>query len=288
MAAESQLPGEEISERSSIAPTRPPMMSRPQSIQSTGSAGSRDRHMLVCKRYPCSSPPLLINCSSILERQIVKYLHRRCAAAKWLQPIEDDDGMISQTWTGVAVRLPDGNYTTEPQNMDRDFYRVLQSFNCKAAVTMSSEITSALLDQIGPFQTELQVAQRGMKIQIVQSLAELASGTTVVTKKSYMCILREERVVLLWNDSVEGILTHGTDVEGILVGIVSLDLDYMFSTDHFQDLGLTYWDYGFVAVSFNVSSSAHSLRRQLGSGNIGKDGYCSSSHRARRKQARVF
>jgi hypothetical protein len=194
--------------------------------------------------------------------------------------------MINEAWTGVAVRLPDGNYTTEPQNMDRDFYRVLQSFNCKAAFTMSSEITAALIDQISPFQTELQIQPRGLKIQIVQSLAELASGTTAVTKKSYMCILREERVVLLWNDSVEGILTHGTDVEGILVGIVSHNLKYLssvVSTNEAEDMGLAYWYNGIVAVSFNVPTSAHSLRHQLGSGNIGKDGHCSSGHRARRK-----
>lgn len=86
---------------------------------------------------------------------------------------------------------------------------------------MSSEITAVLIDQLSPFQTEVQLHQRGLRIPIVRSLAELASGTTAVTKRSYMCILREERVVLLWNDSVEGILTHGGEVEGILIGVVS-------------------------------------------------------------------
>lgn len=191
--------------------------------------------------------------------------------------------MISEAWIGVAVRLPDGNYTTEPQSMDRDFYRVLQSFNCKAAFTMSSEITSALIDQISPFQTELQVAPRGLKIQIVQSLAELASGTTTVTKKSYMCILREERMVLLWNDSVEGILTHGTDVEGILVGIVSGTsskyLIYKVSTNKDEDLGFTYWHDGFITIPFDVATATYSLCHQLlRSRNIGKDGNCSRSH----------
>lgn len=151
----------------------------------------------------------------------MKYLHRRCAAAKWLQLVEDEDGMINETWTGVAVRLPDGRYITEPRNLDHNFYRILEFLSCKAAFTMSSEITSALIDQISPFQTEIQIRGRGLKIPVVQSFAELASGTTTIAKRAYMCILREERVVLLWNDSVEGILTHGTDVEGILVGIVS-------------------------------------------------------------------
>jgi hypothetical protein len=136
--------------------------------------------------------------------------------------MEDDDGVVNENvWIGVAIRLPDGNYATEPQNTHHDIYRVLQSLNCKVAFTMSSEITAALIDQISPFQTEIQVQPRGLRIPVVSSLAELAGGKTGVNKKSYMCVLREERVVLVWNDSVEGILTHGTDIEGILVGIVS-------------------------------------------------------------------
>ncbi|KUJ09080.1 uncharacterized protein LY89DRAFT_598683 [Mollisia scopiformis] len=173
-------------------------MERPGSVVSTGSTGSRDRHLLVAK-----------------------YLYRRCASAKWLQPPEDEDGLVDESsWIGVAVRNPDGNYSTEPPTADHDIYNVLQTLNCKCVFTMSSEITSALLDQVGPFQTELSVAPRGLKINIVQSIRHLASGKSVVTRKSYVCILREERMVLVWNDSVEGILTHGADIEGILVGII--------------------------------------------------------------------
>jgi len=135
--------------------------------------------------------------------------------------LETDEGIIDESaWVGVAVRLPDGNYSSEPPSMDHNLYKVLQSLNCKCAFTMSSEITSALLDQISPFQTEISIQPRGIKIDIVRSLSHLATGKTLVTKKSYMCILREERVVLVWNDSVEGILTHGQEVEGLLVGIV--------------------------------------------------------------------
>lgn len=137
--------------------------------------------------------------------------------------MEDDGGFVNEsTWIGVAVRLPDGNFTTEPPNADGAFYKVLANLQSKVAFTMSSEITSALIDQISPFQTEVQVQPRGIKIPVVSSLAELASGKTTVTKSSYMCILRAEKMVLVWNDSVEGILTHGTDVESILVGIVYL------------------------------------------------------------------
>jgi hypothetical protein len=54
MTSESQPSGEEIGERSSMVPTRPPTGDRPQSILSTGSAGSCDRHMLVSNPCPSS------------------------------------------------------------------------------------------------------------------------------------------------------------------------------------------------------------------------------------------
>ncbi|KAF7882095.1 hypothetical protein EAF00_011611 [Botryotinia globosa] len=172
--------------------------SRPHSIMSTGSAGSRDRHTLVAK-----------------------YLQRRCSAAKWLQPIEEENGTINESsWVGVAMRLPDGSYYTEPPNVDNNFYTVMQYLACKVAFTMSSDITAALMDQIGPFQTEVQVHPRGIRLPIVQNLSELAYGGTGVSKKSYLCVLREERLVLIWNESVESIMTHGADVEGILVGLI--------------------------------------------------------------------
>ncbi|TAQ86961.1 hypothetical protein B7494_g4718 [Chlorociboria aeruginascens] len=178
--------------------TIPPMMERPSSIISSGSNGGRERHQLV-----------------------VKYLYRRCATAKWLQEIDDEEEIYNESsWIGVAVRLPDGTYTTEPPNVDRLFSQVLQSLNCKVAFTMSSEITHALIDQLSPLQNEVQINPPGIKIAIVQSLAELASGSTKVSRKSYICILREERMVLVWNDSVEGILTHGNEVEGMLVGLI--------------------------------------------------------------------
>lgn len=113
------------------------------------------------------------------------------------------------------MRLPDGSYYTEPPNVDNKFYTVMQYLNCKVAFTMSSDITAALMDQIGPFQTEIQVHPRGIRLPIVQNLSELAIGGGGVSKKSYLCVLREERLVLIWNESVESIMTHGVDVESI-------------------------------------------------------------------------
>jgi hypothetical protein len=151
----------------------------------------------------------------------VKYLHRRCASAKWLQPLEDENGIYLESGTiGVAVRRPEGQYTTEPVEMVPEFIQSLQHLQCKAAFTMSSDITNALFDQLSPLQTEVEVQPRGIRIPIVQSLEELALGRTGVTGKSYICLIKRERIALVWNDSVEGILNHGVDIEEKLLGLV--------------------------------------------------------------------
>lgn len=98
-----------------------------------------------------------------------------------------------------------------------------------------------------------------------------------------MCILREERVVLVWNDSVEGILTHGQDVEGLLVGIVQ---DFCPQSDMRNvltmppDLGFSYrHDDSKLSIPFFDPTNAtytDTFSNQFGSGVVGKDGNCPS------------
>ncbi len=136
---------------------------------------------------------------------------------------DGEKSILTSSWIGVAVRLPDGNYITEPPCVDQEWNTVLQSLHGKVAFTMSSDITQVLIDHFTPFQTEVQVHPRGLKVPIVPSLSELAAGNTQVTRKSYMSIVRQEKIALIWSDSVEGILTHGGDVESILVGLVGIN-----------------------------------------------------------------
>lgn len=62
MATQSQLPA---GEPSNIALFRPPMMERPSSIMTTGSNGSRERHVLV--RCACSDETQHPHCSEFTD-----------------------------------------------------------------------------------------------------------------------------------------------------------------------------------------------------------------------------
>ena len=93
---------------------------------------------------------------------------------------------------------------------------------------MSSEITENLFAQVSPFQADLHLGPR-VKVPVIQSLDAFIDGTEEIDRKAYACLLREERIVMLWSDSVEGILAHAADVEDKLMAHVSSN-NYLLCT----------------------------------------------------------
>jgi hypothetical protein len=63
-----------------------------------------------------------------------------------------------------------------------------------------------------------------LQILIVQSLEAITTKTVELDTKAYACLLREERIVMLWSETVEGIIVHGADVEDKLMGNVRFSL----------------------------------------------------------------
>jgi hypothetical protein len=153
---------------------------------------------------------------------MVKFLFRRCLQSNWLEPAEEDIGVVDAgpPNLGVMLRRPDGIYTAEPMFINQDVVKAVERLGVAVAFTMSSEITHALLQQITPFQTELTLDPRGFTLPIVNSAKDLTSRTSPITKDAYICLCRSEKLVLVWGDSVKGILAHGTDIETRLLGLV--------------------------------------------------------------------
>lgn len=153
---------------------------------------------------------------------MVKFLYRKCTQAKWLEPAEDEFGVIDggASNLGVMLRRSDGLYTAEPMFLNQDLVSAVEKLGVAVAFTMCSEITNALLQQITPFQTEFSLDPRGFVLPIVNSVKDIVTGKSVVTKEAYVCLCRQERFVLVWGDTVPGILAHGSDIETRLLGLV--------------------------------------------------------------------
>jgi len=153
---------------------------------------------------------------------MVKFLYRRCSQAKWLDPLEDEYGVVDggAASLGVLLRRPDGIYTAEPLFLNPDLVNAVEKLNVTVAFTMSSEITHALIQQVTPFQTELALDPRGFVLPIANSVKDITTGKASVSREAYVCLFRQERMVLVWGDTVPGILAHGTDIETRLLSLV--------------------------------------------------------------------
>jgi len=155
---------------------------------------------------------------------MVRFLYRRILQSKWFEPFDEDHGVTGEGTSshGILLRRPDGLYTAEPMLLNSDLVHAVERLGVAVAFTMSSEITRSLLQQVTPFQTELSLDPRGFSLPIVNSVRDLGTEKCSVKSDDYICLCRNEKLVLVWGDSAEGILAHGTDVETKILGLVCL------------------------------------------------------------------
>lgn len=146
------------------------------------------------------------------------------AASQWLAPPEDEDGVpiqgSSNNNLGVVLQRDDGGYAAHPAYLNENVVKACLSLDVPAAFTMSSEVTQALLRQIQPNQTQFGDQRTGIVLPIINSIEDLGSGKVNIPKDNFICLCRQEQFVLVWGDTVEGILAQGADIETWLVGIV--------------------------------------------------------------------
>lgn len=154
---------------------------------------------------------------------MVKYLHKKCVQSKWLEPSEEDLDLADRGFStlGVALRRQDRSLATEPRQLSNAFVQAVERLEVPVAFTMSSEISQSLIQQLSPYQRFVPLGDSGLTLPIVNSLKDLG---VMVSRASYACVCLEERIIVLWTDNPQGILAHGSDIESLLVGAVSLHL----------------------------------------------------------------
>ena len=187
-------------------------------------ASTQDRHDVVSLATCIHDhlPFILLTYS-----QMVKYLHKRCTQHKWLElPSEELNvdslpGGPGTPYLGVMLRRSPGSYASEPLHISSELLGAVQRLGAPVAFTMSSEITEILFQQITPLQTEVLLDPLGTVLPVVNSINDICTGKSSVPQDAFMCACRQERLVLVWSDSAQGLVAHGGDVETKLVGLVS-------------------------------------------------------------------
>jgi hypothetical protein len=121
---------------------------------------------------------------------------------------------------GVAMRMPNSDmYTTEPSDLSLPMVNAIRALGPAVGVGLASEITAAAFLQLSPYQTVLNVQPRGISIPILNSLDDVPAAAASI-RGNFACMLRQEKVLLLWSNAVESILQHAADVETKLLGSV--------------------------------------------------------------------
>jgi hypothetical protein len=98
-----------------------------------------------------------------------------------------------------------------------DILKVVEKLGVTVGFTMSSDIIWTFLEShITSRQIQLTLAS-GLTIPIIKSIREIGSNSCSVTSQNFGCFCREENFVLVWEDSMEALLSHAAELEQTLI-----------------------------------------------------------------------
>jgi hypothetical protein len=167
---------------------------------------------------------------------MVKYLYDRIVSSMWFDKQSQSVDFLSPTPTslfkealsqelpiqGVLLRQSRGQYVSMPPVLAPSLVATVQRLNVAVAFTMSTNVTNQIFSMFTPNQTEFILPHNSTQYQILESFDDMARATSNKIKRfQYTCFVRKEKVLLLWDDDVEGILTHAADIERQLLAVVS-------------------------------------------------------------------
>lgn len=140
---------------------------------------------------------------------MVHYLYGKMATNHWLTSTDFE-------YHGVLLRQARGVYVSKPERVSPLLTSAIEKLNVEVAFTMSTKTTSAIFDSLTADQTEIMMPD-GSQYQIVDSMEDMARWASIKIKKfQYACLVRKEKVVIVWHDISE-ILRHGEELEKIFL-----------------------------------------------------------------------
>ncbi|KAH6999207.1 glycosyl transferase family group 2-domain-containing protein [Ilyonectria sp. MPI-CAGE-AT-0026] len=147
---------------------------------------------------------------------VAKYLSRRATLLGLFDEPERQSLVNGFNETCVAVKTADDDYVFQPTEVNPLLALAIARIDNNAVMSMSSEVLPSIIDSIQPGQRQLVIEPTGMKIPIVESLEEVHSSLTMVSRA---CIVVRERVMLVWSNDPRTIVNSGHDIETQLLGL---------------------------------------------------------------------
>jgi hypothetical protein len=138
---------------------------------------------------------------------------------------------------GVMIKLMDDQHSIHPPALHSMAAEAMNSMDGGVAFTMASDITATLFRQMSPYQSEILVQPQGIRIPIVDSLEDVIYLGTTKKMRGSSCIVRKDKVIVVWSNSVENILPHGAELEKLLLETVSRILNFERNMTEFRRCG---------------------------------------------------
>jgi hypothetical protein len=146
---------------------------------------------------------------------MVKFLYSRILTNNWFGKTSPANALDERL--GTLIRKTRGLYATAPDLVHPDLVAAVQKLNAQVAFTMRTDSVEIILDTLDEFQADL-VMRDGSQIQVLESLSDIL--TMNVRRFQYCCVLRRERIVLVWHDDLEEIIPHALRLEDRLLSLI--------------------------------------------------------------------
>ncbi|KAF3905647.1 hypothetical protein ABW21_db0205035 [Orbilia brochopaga] len=204
-----------IGDRSAPSPV-PPMDTLSISVDDTASASFSD--------YSTGPESERAMSSFLMSQYLFQRLQRKGL-------IPNSRSLQKYSPCGLLVRRNAGSYIAQPMSVAPSLLNAVANLDVFVAFTMKSYITEPIFKALRQDQKELELKRGGDKYQVVNCFEEIAQASpSDISRFQYVCFVREERVVLLWHDSIKEIISHATRVEEIFLSqILDISLASPFS-----------------------------------------------------------
>ena len=146
--------------------------------------------------------------------QMVKHMYSRLNAHQWSKQSRYVD---YDSYDGVLLRKARGSYECYPPTMSGELVNAVTHLNVQLAFTMRCETIDVLVSKLSTHQTSGQMLDQS-QLQVVESLAQM--GTSSIKKFQYACLVRQEKLLLVWHDDMQRIMPHAQRLEEKLLSIV--------------------------------------------------------------------
>ncbi|KAK9413593.1 hypothetical protein SUNI508_11802 [Seiridium unicorne] len=141
---------------------------------------------------------------------MAKIIARRATLLGWFEESVSRETPDDGSYACVALKDSQGQYALMPQDTSASVLKAIATIDEAAIMSLISETSSKVIDNITPGQKYLLVESTGARIPIIPSLDDVFVG---LAHTSSACIVLREGLVLLWSSEADHLLNTASEVE---------------------------------------------------------------------------